>query len=117
MRLRVPIKLDGQTKAVGLFIDREVNIEVTGGPDAGKSDGVLGISWTPEGPQIFPSFVGTLAVSGDDEKSVVALDGSYTPPFGVAGRVFDAVVGHQIAQETAREFLGDLKRAIESTKE
>lgn len=110
VRLRVPI--DGST--LGISIDREVNVEVRKGRDASRLNDVLQISWVPTAPIVFPSFEGTLATWGDAAKSYVELDGSYTPPFGEAGQLFDATVGHQIAQATARAFLKDLKRAVEA---
>lgn len=105
VRLRVPI--NGRTIAPNLSIGREVSIEVRNG---------LAISWAPEGTLVFPSFEGTLAVRGDSNRSYIELDGSYTEPFGAAGQRFDATVGHEIAQATAREFLGDLRRAIEGAQ-
>ena len=107
IRLRVPA--DGP--ALGLSIDRAVRIEAH--PIA---DGTaLRITWMPEGTTIFPTFQGTLAIWRDDDPSVtqIELDGTYEPPFGAAGQIFDAAIGQRIAQATAREFLKDVKGAIE----
>jgi hypothetical protein len=42
------------------------------------------------------------------------LSGTYEPPLGLAGMVFDAVLGQRIAQETARELLRKLAATIET---
>jgi hypothetical protein len=112
MRLRVPMQVNGQAGA-GLCVDREVRIEAKKS-DASKLAGAIAISWAPEGPLVFPTFDGTLTFWGDDDKSCVELDGCYTPPFGNAGQIFDATVGYELARATAREFLTDVKQAIET---
>jgi hypothetical protein len=115
MRLRVPV--DGATKRYGVYIDREVVVEARRVRDDQNVNDVIRIDWAPEGTAVFPRFTGALVIS-DDEKTggtSVELDGTYEPPFGVAGQLFDAAIGHNIAQATARELLKDLKSAIEAT--
>ncbi len=41
------------------------------------------------------------------------LDGAYVPPLGLAGAVFDSVVGHHIALAAARELLDEIKTGME----
>lgn len=108
LRLRVP----GDGPVLGIAIDREVRIEVQPVRDTG---GTLRVAWRPEGTVALPTFEGTLAARGGDDSGAtyIEIDGSYTPPFGIAGQIFDAAIGKRIAQATAREFLSDLKAAIE----
>ena len=108
LRLRVP----GDGPVLGIAIDREVRIEVQPAPGAG---GPMIVVWRPEGTVALPTFEGTLVArsDGDPRLTRLDLDGVYTPPFGVAGQIFDAAIGKRIAQSTAREFLRDLKAAIE----
>jgi hypothetical protein len=112
-RLRVPVR--GATK-YGLSLDREVLIEARRARYEGEVRERFEIAWMPEGSVVFPRFEGTLAIgdNSDSGRSCIELDGSYTPPFDGTGKIFDAVIGHQIAQSTAREFLKDLKSAIEA---
>jgi hypothetical protein len=112
IRLRVPG--DGPTRE--LSIDREVRVEVRRPRGEATLDDLMLISWMPEGTGVFPTFEGILLVRayGEGKASSIELDGNYTPPFGAAGQVFDAAIGHRIAQATARELLKDLKSAIES---
>jgi hypothetical protein len=115
VRLRVPV--DGQTNALGLSIDREVRLEAKKGRDAANLNDLIVVSWSPEGPLVFPSFEGTLDLWSEENGKVscLELNGSYSAPFGVAGQIFDAAVGHEIAQATARQFLQDMRSAIEKS--
>lgn len=112
IRLRVPT--DGVARQVS--IDREVRVEAHRTRGEASLDDLVLITWKPEGTGVFPTFEGVLIVraSAEGNASSIELDGNYTPPFGAAGQVFDAAIGHRIAQATARELLKDLKRAIES---
>ena len=113
-RLRLRVPMDGIF--FGISLDRDVRIEAHRTRDAENLNDVIRIAWTPEGTMVFPSFEGTLIVwsEGDPNLSYIELDGSYKPPLGTAGQVFDATIGQSIAHATAREFLKDLKAAIES---
>jgi hypothetical protein len=73
------------------------------------------VSWQPEGGGPFPTFHGKLRIVADEdyESAWLAIEGSYVPPGGVAGQVFDATVGHSIAKGTAQELLRELKTAVE----
>ena len=42
------------------------------------------------------------------------LNGSYEPPLGAVGAAFDAVVGHKIAENTARNLLAVIADSIEA---
>ncbi len=109
-RLRLRVPTDGPPH--GFAIDREVRIEVRRPTEAGEGTIIV---WKPEGTVALPTFEGTLVAcsNGVPDRSYIELEGSYTPPFGVAGQIFDAAIGKRIAQATAREFLKDLKAAIE----
>jgi hypothetical protein len=112
MRLRVPT--DGSRNGYGISLDREVRVEVRP-PPVSEQARAIGIIWRPEGTLAFPTFEGTvtLCTNPHPRHAYIALDGSYTPPLGPAGQVFDAIIGRQIAKATAREFLKDLKDAVE----
>jgi hypothetical protein len=110
LRLRVPVSGPAQ----GLFSDRDVRIEAWLDREDQNLNDLIRITWTPEGSVVFPKFAGTLVVRGEPNVSYIELDGDYKPPTGAAGEVFDETIGHRIAQATAREFLKDLKRGIET---
>ncbi len=113
-RLRLRVPADGPMKPYGLSVDREVRVEARRVREP-EDAGVVEISWMPEGTAVLPRFDGKLIVTGfgNPNLSYVELDGWYTPPFGAAGQIFDAAIGQRIAQATAREFLKDLKDAVE----
>jgi hypothetical protein len=74
------------------------------------------VSWQSAGTGLFPRFQGLLSVGGGDDYDVfwLTLDGSYKPPLGLAGKVFDAVVGHRVAIETADGLLAEIAADAES---
>ncbi len=110
MRLRVP--MDGGS----ISLEREVRVEARIGRTEDNLNNVVRIAWQPEGSVIFPNFEGVLVAWGEDDpqQSFLELRGHYAPPLGAAGQLFDELIGYKIAQATAREFLRDIKRDIES---
>jgi hypothetical protein len=72
------------------------------------------IGWVPKHGGPYPDFAGTMAIeSAGGDSSRIELAGKYKVPFGVAGKAFDATVGHHIAQAAARSLLAELKRELE----
>jgi hypothetical protein len=86
------------------------------GPASGWNDTVR-VTWHPEGGGPFPDFEGTLKIVPDEDYSAcwLALDGTYVPPGGIAGRLFDVAVGSRIAHATGRELLEQIKAEVEAT--
>lgn len=41
------------------------------------------------------------------------MEGKYSPPLGVIGRIFDALAGKRIAQRTIERFLDELRDFVE----
>lgn len=113
VRLRVALK--APMGALGLSIDREVRIDARTVRDDENINDVIRIHWDVDGSVAFPEFDGTLVAWGEDDPdgSYVEINGEYKPPLGGVGEAFDDAFGHKIAESTAREFLNDLKRAIE----
>jgi hypothetical protein len=73
------------------------------------------LHWEAGDKSRYPVFDGELGIDGDDtyETLRLVLEGSYTPPGGIAGRAFDAVVGRHIADLTAKTLLKEIGGAIE----
>lgn len=101
LALRVPLGRD-RTLA-------EKNVLVSYGqePDPMHFDHPWHVTWRPEGGAFFPSFDGRLTVRHDEQykQCVLELEGSYRPPLGAAGAVFNRLIGRTIAAATARELL------------
>jgi hypothetical protein len=74
------------------------------------------VHWEAEGRGPFPVFDGILTVGGDEDYNAfwLTLEGVYVPPGGVAGQVFDAVIGRRIAETTARGLLEQIRSAAEA---
>ena len=74
------------------------------------------VHWEADGGGAYPVFDGELTVGGDDDYNafLLRLEGGYVPPGGTAGRIFDAVVGHRLAESTARTLLRQIGATIES---
>ncbi|HZV76998.1 MAG TPA: hypothetical protein VFF63_04445 [Candidatus Babeliales bacterium] len=115
-RLRLHVPTSGPKTIYGISLDREVRVEACGTCAAGNSSAAIQISWMAEA-MVFPRFKGTLCVrsEGHPARSYIELDGSYVPPSDETRTHFDATIGDEIAHATAREFLKDLKLAIEAT--
>ncbi len=95
-----------------LRIERDVDFHLETKP-AYPGYRLLDVSWTPKDGGPFPNFSGTLSVAEDSAGwSRLEIDGSYRPPFGIAGAAFDAAVGQRIAQGTASELLAEIKRLL-----
>jgi hypothetical protein len=86
------------------------------GPASGWNDTVH-VKWRPEGGGPFPDFDGTLKIVPDEDYSAcwLALDGTYLPPGGIAGKLFDVAVGRRIAHATGRRLLEEIKSEVEAT--
>jgi hypothetical protein len=75
--------------------------------EAGRPHEEIRIRWTA-GTPLLPDFRGTLRFRIAGQGTNVLVEGTYRVPFGALGRVFDDIIGHQIAQAS----LGDLARRI-----
>ncbi len=72
------------------------------------------LRWEAEGGGPFPRFEGTLSAADEGAGFCrLDLDGSYAPPLGAAGAVFDNVVGKRIAQATVADLLGRIRVVCE----
>jgi hypothetical protein len=74
------------------------------------------VHWRDAADGPYPHFEGTLTVAGDEDYSAfwLSLEGQYTPPGGIGGQIFDAVVGKRIAESTAGSLLAEIRDEIET---
>jgi hypothetical protein len=74
------------------------------------------VTWSTRDGGPFPVFAGALAIErlSDSDSFGLVLCGNYVPPLGRFGALFDAVVGHRIADATARDLLSDITDYIEA---
>jgi hypothetical protein len=73
------------------------------------------VHWRPEDDGPYPVFNGELTIGADNDYSTfwLILNGEYAPPGGIAGELFDAVIGHRIATASARGVLREIRTDIE----
>jgi hypothetical protein len=75
------------------------------------------VTWKSEtNDAMFPIFDGFLTVEADQDYDAfwLKIQGSYAPPGGVAGKLFDAVVGNRIAMTTTQNLLISIRDAAEA---
>ena len=109
--LRVPIPgRDGDS-----FVEKDVSVTYGVGIDPLHFDQPWTVHWKPADGGPFPDFNGTLTVRADEDYTTCALElrGTYEPPLGVPGALFDTVLGSRIASATAREYLKEMGTQIE----
>lgn len=89
-----------------LLLGRTVTVHLSKRRDAQNLNDEIAIRWDPGEHEPFPSFSGSMvAWSEKPGTTLVELRGTYEPPLGTAGRLFDDAIGHVIAKRTARQFL------------
>jgi uncharacterized membrane protein len=97
----------------GLTVEKKVSVQLQ--YMAGTGNHPLTIAWQPVGSGPVPSFEGTLAAAPDTETACrLTIAGSYTPPGGIAGIVFDQLIGVRIANATVSALLDQFRSAIEA---
>jgi hypothetical protein len=101
------------TQLAGLTLERDVTVRVEYVPQPGDEIALLNIAWEPDAT-LFPSFKGTLRAANTGEREcVLSIEGMYDVPGGVAGQLFDAVIGVRIAYGTLEGLLVQFRDAIE----
>ena len=72
----------------------------------------LSFAWRPQ-TRAFPKFGATLTVRPQDGSSLLTLEGSYSPPGGWFGDLFDRLIGERLANRTMDALLREIKDYIE----
>ncbi|HTX57212.1 MAG TPA: hypothetical protein VMD47_08920 [Candidatus Acidoferrales bacterium] len=111
-QLRLTLPVPG---VAGAELGKDVSVSFRPTADPMGFDEPWTLHWEPLGGGLYPDFDGTLAIRADESyaTSMLELKGTYRPPLGAAGAVFDAVVGSRIAHATARELLRTIGKTIE----
>lgn len=92
-------------------VDAKVTDDLT---DPVRRHDALLLAWQPKHLGLFPDFHGALTVRPKLRGSYLRLQGSYDPPAGFLGRLFDAVAGRFIATLTMRRLLNQIGGAVEA---
>lgn len=106
----VPIRIE----MGDLTVERRVDLELKF-PREYPGNVIMDIQWGPHDGGPYPVFKGMLSVEETGPNVCrIDLEGSYEPPLGIAGAVFDAVVGHRIAVAGVRQLLDEIKTGFET---
>jgi hypothetical protein len=101
------------TQLAGLTLERDVTVRVEYLAQPHDAPALLRICWEPEA-SLFPSFEGTLHANATGESAcILSVTGTYDVPGGVAGQLFDAIVGVRIAHGTLVQLLERFRDAVE----
>ncbi len=73
----------------------------------------LTLHWKARSLLLFPVMRGMITVRPNGQATEVRMDGSYTPPLGVFGELFDRIIGRHIARRTVERFLDQLHDSVE----
>ena len=114
VELHVPVRDFAPTR--GGHLRQRVRLVAERLPDEhehGRIHDALEIHWIA-GTRFFPEFRGVLRLRIESvEATRLTLKGTYQPPFGAPGRVFDLIVGRRIARATLSDLLRRLGDAME----
>jgi hypothetical protein len=101
------------TQLAGLTLERDVAVRIEYVLQGVDIPATLDIAWEPDA-SLFPSFKGALrADAAGKSDCTLIIDGQYDAPGGMAGQLFDAVLGVRIAQGTLVQLLEQFRDAIE----
>jgi hypothetical protein len=101
------------SQLAGLTLERDVSVRVEYMPQPDDAPALLRICWEPDA-SLFPSFDGMLHAAATGEYTcTLSMTGTYNVPGGMAGQLFDAVVGVRIAGGTLEQLLEQFRDAIE----
>lgn len=93
-----------------VHLDSQLTDDVT---DTTRKHDALLLAWQPSLARFFPDFHGALTVRPKGRGAWIRIQGSYDPPFGIFGRIFDALAGRFIAQLTLMRLLRDIAQRAE----
>jgi hypothetical protein len=95
-------------------LEREVAVEV-GVPAGIEGKRLLPIRWHPTGAALLPALDGELEVAPvGAERTQLSMMATYTPPFGLLGRVADRALMHRIAEATIKDFVDRVAEGLKS---
>jgi hypothetical protein len=112
--VRVPLR--DFIRGLGTQVREPVKLVFALHPDdteTGRVHDAMLLEWRA-GTRMFPEFHGSLRLRIETVDSTrLTLEGAYRPPLGLAGDLFDIVLGRHIARATMSDLLDRIVRALE----
>jgi hypothetical protein len=113
--IRLPLRAHARKGGRGtLAVEHDVIMRFRRGRDSQNVDRTFFVDWVPAGDGPYPTFTGFMTVYAeiDTRFSRLEIDGTYTPPGGVLGGLFDAAIGKHLAQASIADFIDSLVASI-----
>ncbi|SRR5579872_491002 len=109
-----PLQLTATFPGADLQLEKTVLVRYEEGTDPMHFDEPWNVTWHPLPGGVYPSFSGILTVRADEDytKAILELAGTYVPPLGVPGLVFDKALGQRIASTTMHELLAKIAKGM-----
>ena len=99
----------------GLRTDVECRLaEVRDETDTSRIHEALVLHWKARKRIPVPEMDGLITVRPNGPATELRMEGRYEPPFGIIGRIFDAIIGRRIALQTVNRFLDDLRDFVQA---
>jgi hypothetical protein len=99
----------------GLTLEKRVRLIFHASAPTGNHEQSLTFGWRPLGTKSLPDFDGTLHATDEQNSHCrLVIGGTYTPPGGSAGMLFDRLIGGRISAATLTALLRQLRDAIET---
>ena len=108
----IPLHKLGLPTSVHVYRNVIVDFDVVPDPFVSPRQSAIRLSWKPTHGGAFPALTGNVTSEANFPKTTLRFAGRYRPPFGVAGMLFDRIIGRYIARIAMQELLNDIERFI-----
>lgn len=88
-------------------------VEIRDHTDQTRIHDALTLRWKARARIPVPLMRGLITVRPNGPATELRMEGTYAPPLGLLGRIFDGIIGKHIAQRTVERFLDELRDFVE----
>jgi hypothetical protein len=86
-------------------------------PSADVHGAIISLRWRARRfARCFPVMEANILVHGNGDSVELVLEGTYQPPLGLAGLIFDRLIGRWVATSTAERFVDALAASLERSE-
>lgn len=108
----IPLYKLGLPTSVHIYRNVIVYFDLIPDRSASPRHSAIRLSWKPTHGGAFPALTGNITSSANVTDATLHFSGRYRPPFGIAGMLFDRLIGRHIARIATQELLNDIERFI-----
>jgi hypothetical protein len=114
--ISLPLRFDLSEVGIGgkISLEHDVIMQFRKRGDVEDVDGIYSVQWIAAGDGPYPRFIGVMNVSAgaDPRTSSLEIDGTYNPPLGLFGRIFDWILGRRLARHSIERFVEKIAQSI-----